>query len=72
MTYELYQAPKPCLSDLVSKHFKPINHDRWASLYCKKKLESPSAAEEKELEALEKENMKTNYEVSERILHMRR
>ncbi len=59
MTYKLYPAPKPYLLDLVSKHLRSINYDRWAELYWKKQLETLSAAEEKELDALEKENMRT-------------
>ncbi len=49
--------------ELVSKHLKPINYDRWAELYWKNRLESLSAAEEKELGTLEKENLKTIEEV---------
>jgi hypothetical protein len=56
---DLYPAPKPHRLELISKHLKPINYDRWAELYRKKQLESLGAAEEKELDALEKDNLKT-------------
>jgi hypothetical protein len=44
--------------ELVSKHLKPINYDRWAELYWKKQLEGLPQKEEKKLETLEKENLK--------------
>ncbi len=40
-------------------HLKPINCDRWAELYWKKQLEgSLTQKEEKELEKLERDNMR--------------
>ena len=52
-------ADKEYLLELVSKHLKPINYDRWAELYWKKQLEGElTAKEEKELEKQEKENLK--------------
>jgi len=55
----LYPEPKEYLLELVSKHLKPINYDRWAELYWKKQLEGElTAKEEKELEKQEKENLK--------------
>jgi len=55
----IYPEPKEYLLKAVSKHLKPINYDRWAELYWKKQLEgSLTPEEEKELEELEKENMK--------------
>jgi len=60
----LYPEPKEYLLEAVSKHLKPINYDRWAELYWKKLLEGNLTEEEqKELEKLEKENMKTVVEV---------
>jgi len=54
----LYPEPKEYLMQLVSKHLKPINYDRWAELYWKKQLEEClTSKEEKELEELEKKNM---------------
>jgi oligoendopeptidase F len=60
---KLYPAPKPYFSDIVSQHLKLINYDRWAELYWKKQLEILSATREKELDALEKEDLKTIEEV---------
>jgi len=55
----LYPEPKEYLLALVSKHLKPINYDRWAESYWKKQLnENLTSQEEKELENLEKENLK--------------
>ena len=55
----LYPEPKEYLLELVSKLLKPINYDPWAELYWKKQLEEKiTAKEEKELEKLEKENLK--------------
>ena len=60
----LYPEPKEYLLELVSKHLKPINYDRWAELYWKKQLNGNlTAEEEKELETLEKENLKIIEEV---------
>jgi len=60
----LYPEPKEYLLELVSKHLKPINYDRWAELYWKKQLDGNlTSQEEKELENLEKENLKTIEEV---------
>lgn len=48
----------------VAKYSKVINYDGWAALYWKKQLENKlSAAGEKELETLEKENLRTIEEV---------
>ncbi|HDN83112.1 MAG TPA: hypothetical protein ENG50_01970, partial [Candidatus Altiarchaeales archaeon] len=56
----LYPEPKEYLLEEVSKHLKPINYDCWAELYWKKQLEGNlTEGEQKELEKLEKENMKT-------------
>jgi len=55
----LYPEPKEYLLELVSKCLKPINYDRWAELYWKKQLEGIlTEKEEKELEKVEKENLK--------------
>jgi len=60
----LYPEPKEYLLEVVSKHLKPINYDRWAELYWKKQIEGNLTEEEqKELEKLEKENIKTIEEV---------
>ena len=60
----LYPEPKEYLLEVVSKHLKPINYDRWAELYWKKQIEGNlTEGEQKELEKLEKENMKTVEEV---------
>jgi len=60
----LYPEPKEYLLEAVSKHLKPINYDRWAELYWKKQIEGNLTEEEqKELEKLEKENIKTIEEV---------
>jgi len=57
---ELYPEPKEYLSELLSKHLKPISYDRWAELHWKKQLEENlTPEEEKELEELETENTKT-------------
>jgi len=64
----LYPEPKEYLLEAVSKHLKPINYDRWAELYWKKQLEGNlKPEEEKELEDLENENLKTIIEVVEAI-----
>ena len=64
----LYPEPKEYLLEAVSKHLKPINYDRWAELYWKKQLEGNlKQEEEKELEDLENENLKTIIEVAESI-----
>jgi len=64
----LYPEPKEYLLELVSKHLKPINYDRWAELYWKKQLEGKlEKQEEKELGELEKENLKTIEEVFESL-----
>ena len=56
----LYKEPKEYLLELVSKHLKSINYDRWAELYWKKQIEGNlTEQEQKELEKLEKENMET-------------
>ncbi|MDK2946329.1 MAG: hypothetical protein PWQ85_1108 [Geotoga sp.] len=56
---KIYQEPKEYLLSAVSKHLKSINYDQWAELYWKKQLEgSLTPEEEKELEEMEKENMK--------------
>jgi len=60
----LYKEPKEYLLYAVSKHLKPISYDRWAQAYWKKQLEGNLTEEEqKELEELEEENMKTVEEV---------
>ena len=64
----LYPAPKGYLAETVSKHLKAVNYDRWAELYWKKQLEGNlKPEEEKELEDLENENLKTIIEVVEAI-----
>ena len=64
----LYPAPKRYLAEAVSKHLKAVNYDRWAELYWKKQLEGNlKPEEEKELEDLENENLKTIIEVAESI-----
>ena len=64
----LYPEPKEYLLEAVSKHLKPINYDRWAELYWKRELEGDlKPEEEKELEDLENENLKTIIEVVEAI-----
>ena len=56
----LYPAPKGYLSDAVSEHLKPVDYDRWSKLYWKRELEGDlTPDEERELETLERENMKT-------------
>ena len=60
----LYPAPKGYLAEAVSKHIKPVDYDRWSKLYWKKQIEGNLTEEEqKELEEVEKENMKTIEEV---------
>jgi len=60
----IYPEPKEYLLEAVSKHLKPINYDRWSELYWKGQLEGNLTEEEqKELEEVEKENMKTIEEV---------
>jgi len=60
----LYSAPKGYLAETVSEHFKPVDYDRWSKLYWKKQIEGNLTEEEqKELEKLEKENIKTIEEV---------
>ena len=60
----LYPEPREYLLSSVSKYLKPISYDRWAELYWKKQIEGNLTEEEqKELEKLEKENMKTVEEV---------
>ena len=60
----LYPAPKGYLAEAVSKHIKPVDYDRWSKLYWKKQIEGNLTEEEqKELEKLEKENIKTIEEV---------
>ena len=64
----LYPAPKGYLAEAVSKHLKPINYDRWSELSWKRELEGDlKPEEEKELEDLENENLKTIIEVVEAI-----
>ena len=56
----LYPAPKGYLLEAVSKHIKPVDYDRWSKLYWKRELEGDlTPDEERELETLERENMKT-------------
>ena len=55
----LYPEPKEYFLEAVSKHLKPINYDHWAELYWKKQIEGNlTEQEQKELEEVEKENMK--------------
>ena len=64
----MYSAPKGYLAEAVSKHLKAVNYDRWAELYWKGQLEGNlKPEEEKELEDLENENLKTIIEVVEAI-----
>ena len=64
----LYPEPKEYFLEEVSKHLKPINYDRWAELYWKKQIEGNlTEKEQKELERLEKENMKTVEDVYKAI-----
>ena len=64
----LYPTPKRYLAEAVSKHLKAVNYDRWAELYWKGQLEGNlKPEEEKELEDLENENLKTIIEVVEAI-----
>jgi len=61
---DFYPEPKHYLLDLVSKHLKPIEYDRWSDLHWKAQLEDNlSAAGEQELARLEKENLQTIEEV---------
>jgi HEPN domain-containing protein len=56
------------LSSSIERYLKPISYDRWARLYWKKQLEGElTPEEEKELEKLENENLKTIEEVYESI-----
>jgi len=49
------------LFSLIELYLKPINYDRWAELYWKKQIEGNlKPEEEKELEDLENENLKTS------------
>jgi len=60
----LYPEPKEYFLEAVSKHLKPINYDHWAELYWKKQIEGNlTEQEQKELEEVEKENIKTIEEV---------
>lgn len=63
---KLYQEPKEYLLELVSKYLKPINYDRWAELYWKKQLEGIT---DKELESLEKDNMRIIEEVYNELVN---
>jgi hypothetical protein len=55
----LYTEPIEYLLELVSKHLKLIDYDHWAELYYKKQLEEKlTSKENRELETLEKENLK--------------
>jgi hypothetical protein len=55
----LYPKQKEYLLEAISKHLKPINYDRWVELYWRKQLEgSLTPEEEKELEEMEKKNIK--------------
>jgi hypothetical protein len=66
----LYPEPKEYLLELVSKHLKPINYDCWAELYWKKQLDGNlTSQEEKELENLEKEILKTIEEVYNSLVY---
>lgn len=54
-----YPEPKQYLLELISKHLKPINYDRWDEFYWKKQLEGNlNRDNEKDFEAIEKENIK--------------
>jgi len=64
----LYPAPKGYLAEAVSKHLKAVNYDRWVELYWKWQLEGDlKPEEERELENLENENLKTIIEVVEAV-----
>ena len=57
--YWRYPEPKEYLLELVSKHLKPIIYDPGAELYWKKQLEEElPVTEERELEKLEKEDLR--------------
>ncbi|MEM4068142.1 MAG: Eco57I restriction-modification methylase domain-containing protein [Candidatus Micrarchaeaceae archaeon] len=67
LVYELYLKENHLLQ-LVSKHLKPINYDRWAELYWKKQLEGKlKPDEEKELEKLDKENLTIIQDVCQKL-----
>jgi len=56
----LYPAPKWYLAEALTEHLQPISYERWARLYWKRELEGDlTPDEERELETLERENMKT-------------
>ena len=58
MIYELHFKEK--FAEVVSNHLKPVDYDRWSKLYWKRELEGDlTPDEERELETLERENMKT-------------
>jgi len=60
----LYPEPKHYLLDIVSRHLKPIDYDRWSDIYWKNQLqENLTAAEAQELAALERANMQIIEEV---------
>ena len=64
----LYPAPKEYLLEAVSKYLKAVNYDRRAQLYWKAQIEGNlTSDEERELAALERENMKTIEEVYQRL-----
>ena len=66
MIYELYFKEK--FAEAVSEHLKPVDYDRWSKLYWKRELkENLKPEEERELEDLENENLKTIIEVAESI-----
>ncbi|OFV67334.1 MAG: hypothetical protein SCAL_001603 [Candidatus Syntrophoarchaeum caldarius] len=66
MIYELYFKEK--FAEAVSNHLKPVDYDRWSELYWKRELEwNLKPEEEKELEDLENENLKTIIEVVKAI-----
>ncbi|MEM3333217.1 MAG: hypothetical protein QW745_03295 [Thermoplasmata archaeon] len=67
LVYELY-LKKNHLLQLISKHLKPINYDRWAELYWKKQLErNLTASEEKEFEQLNTENLTIIQDVYQKL-----
>ncbi|OFV67330.1 MAG: hypothetical protein SCAL_001599 [Candidatus Syntrophoarchaeum caldarius] len=66
LVYELYFKEK--FAEVVSKHLKAVNYDRWSELYWKRELEGDlKPEEEKELKDLENENLKTIIEVVKAI-----
>lgn len=66
----LYSEPKEYLLEAVSKHLKPINYDCYAELYWKRQLEGNLLdQEEKEIEILEKENLKIIEEIYNTLKH---